>query len=172
MKTGKKIRKARSFYDMAQKELGELVGLSFDRISSYESGARNPKEKQLEEFSKALSIPMEYFTDHKIESVEDAFMIFFELEELYGLSIDLVKTSDSTDDSPQLTYALTTKNPVFSLYFEKWYEKKQELLSGEISKTDYDKWCARLKKSVEEDMQDDLHRRMIKQMEKDKKSKI
>ena len=107
MKTGKKIRKARSFYDMAQKELGELVGLSFDRISSYESGARNPKEKQLEEFSKALSIPMEYFTDHKIESVEDAFMIFFELEELYGLSIDLVKTSDSTDDSPQLTYALS-----------------------------------------------------------------
>ena len=50
-------------------------------------------------------------------------------------------------------------------------EKKQELLLGEINQTDYEKWCARLRMSMEEDSQDDLHRRMIKQIEKDKKNK-
>ena len=140
-------------------------------MSAYESGARNPKENQLLEFSKALSIPIEYFTDHKIESVEDAFMVLFELEEMFGLSVDLVKTSDSTDDNPKYTYALTTKDTTFSMYFEKWYNKKQELITGEITQPEYEKWCARLKKSVEEDMQEDLHRRMIHQIEKDKKKK-
>lgn len=171
MKIGQKLRKARSLYDMPQKLLGELVGLPRDRISAYEAGTRNPKEKQLEEFAKALSMPVEYFTDHKIETIEDAFMVLFELEEMYGLSIDLVKTIDSSDDSPEYTFALTTKNRIFSMYMEKWYEKKQELLLGEINQTDYEKWCARLRMSMEEDSQDDLHRRMIKQIEKDKKEK-
>lgn len=33
---------------------------------------------------------------------------------------------------------------------------------------DMEKWCARLRLSIEEDSQDDLHRRMVKQIEKDK----
>lgn len=47
---------------------------------------------------------------------------------------------------------------------------KKQLLNGEITQNEYDLWCARLKKSVEEDMQSDFHRKMIRQMEKDKKT--
>lgn len=171
MQTGKKIKKARELREMSQSLLGDLVGLDVGRVRTYEACIRTPKEAQLKAFADSLSIPIEYFTDHKIESVEDAFMILFELEEMYGLSVDLLKTIDSTDDSPQFTIALTSKNPLFSMYLEKWYEKKQEFISGEITQTEYEKWCARLKKSVEEDKQNDLHRRMIKQIEKDKKNK-
>ncbi len=171
MKTGKKIKKARSFYDMSQKLLGDLVGLPRDRVGAYEAGTRNPKDKQIEEFAKALSVPVEYFTDHNIESVEDAFMVLFELEETYGLSVDLVQTTDSTADNPKFTYALSTHDPLFNTYLEKWHDKKKQLLSGEITQIEYDRWCARLRLSVEEDKQDDLHRKMIRQIEKDKKDK-
>ena len=57
------------------------------------------------------------------------------------------------------------------MYLMKWHDKREELLNGAITKGEYDIWCARLKRSVEEDMQDDLHRKMIKQIEKDKKNK-
>ncbi len=168
MKTGQRIRKARSFYDMPQKLLAELVNLPKERVSAYEAGTRNPKEKQLEEFAKALSLPMDYFTDHHIESIEDAFMVLFELEETYGLSVELVKTATSTDESPKYTLALTSNNQVFSMYLKRWYDKKQQLLSGEITQVQYDRWCARLKLSIQEDDENDLHRQMIRQIEKDK----
>ena len=98
-------------------------------------------------------------------------MVFFELEETYGLSVDLVKTIDSTDENPKYTYALTTHDTLFNVYLEKWYEKKNQLLSGEISQLEYDRWCARLRLSVEEDKQNDIHRQMIRQIEKDKRDK-
>lgn len=53
----------------------------------------------------------------------------------------------------------------------KWHDKREDLLNGAITKDEYVIWCARLKRSVEEDMQDDLHKKMIKQIEKDKKNK-
>ena len=97
-------------------------------------------------------------------------MILFELEEMFGLSVQALPTTNSNGEE-KVVFALTTDNLPFNLYLEKWYLKKQQLLQGEINKNQYDIWCARLKKSVQEDMQNDLHRRMIRQIEKDKKEK-
>lgn len=170
MQIGKKIKKARELRDMSQTLLGDLVGLDAGRVRTYEACIRNPKESQLKAFADSLSIPEEYFTDHKINSLEDAFMILFELEEMFGLSVQALPTTNSNGEE-KVVFALTTDNLPFNLYLEKWYLKKQQLLQGEINKNQYDIWCARLKKSVQEDMQNDLHRRMIRQIEKDKKEK-
>ena len=170
MKTGKKIKKARILKDMSQPLLAELVGLAPDRVRAYEACTRNPKESQLKEFADSLNIPIEYFTDHRIDSLEDAFMILIELEEKFGLSIDAITTKDSSGND-KVVFALSSNDLPFNLYMEKWYFKKQQLLNGDITQSDYELWCARLKKSVEEDMQDDLQRKMIRQIEKDKKEK-
>lgn len=171
MTTGSKIKNARRLRDnMTQALLGKLSGMSGERIRSYEAGNRTPKEAQIKAIADSLSIPMEYFTDHNIQSLEDAFMVLFELEKIFGLSISTLEAKDENGNT-KTVYGLTTDDFGFNMYLIKWYEKKQQLLNGEITPDEYELWCARLKKSVEEDMQDDLHRRMIRQMEKDKKEK-
>lgn len=170
MDTGLKIKKARKLRNMTQAFLGELSGMSGERIRSYEAGNRTPKDAQIKSISDSLSIPPEYFTNHNIQTIEDAFMVLFELEELFGLSVTTLETKDSSGNS-KTVYGLTSNDFAFNMYLMKWHDKREEFLNGAITKDEYDIWCARLKRSVEEDMQDDLHRKMIKQIEKDKKNK-
>ncbi|WP_455765351.1 helix-turn-helix domain-containing protein [Gemmiger formicilis] len=44
MNIGEKIKRIRQHRRMTQKELGELVGLSANRIAQYEMGYRVPKK--------------------------------------------------------------------------------------------------------------------------------
>ena len=47
MNIGEKIKRIRQHRRMTQKELGELVGLSANRIAQYEMGYRVPKKRLL-----------------------------------------------------------------------------------------------------------------------------
>ena len=58
MNIGEKIKRIRQHRRMTQKELGELVDLSANRIAQYEMGYRVPKKPLLNQIAEALRFPM------------------------------------------------------------------------------------------------------------------
>ena len=56
MTTGEKIKRIRQHRGMTQKELGDAVGLTANRIAQYEMGYRVPKAALLEKMAEVLRI--------------------------------------------------------------------------------------------------------------------
>lgn len=159
MTIGKKIKKARNLKNMTTAELGFLTNLNADRVRAYEADMRIPKQPLLEKFAEALGFPMEYFTDHKIDSYADFFQVFFELEDNIGLTVE--PTADGK-------CVLTCNNVMFESYLRNWYEKKEDFKNGKCSKEEYDIWRARFPISVADDMHADMRNRMKNNSENDK----
>lgn len=65
---GQKIRRRRWMTDMTQKQLADAVGIKFQQIQKYETGANRVSASRLFEISQALSVPVSYF----FESIEGA----------------------------------------------------------------------------------------------------
>ena len=55
MTTGEKIKRIRLHRKMTQKELGDAVGLTANRIAQYEMGYRVPKAALLEKMAEAMN---------------------------------------------------------------------------------------------------------------------
>jgi len=60
---GQKIRRRRWMTDMTQKQLADAVGIKFQQIQKYETGANRVSASRLFEISQALSVPVSYFFD-------------------------------------------------------------------------------------------------------------
>jgi len=58
---GQKIRRRRWMTDMTQKQLADAVGIKFQQIQKYETGANRVSASRLFEISQALSVPVSYF---------------------------------------------------------------------------------------------------------------
>lgn len=58
---GKKIRYRRWMLGMSQKHLADAVGVRFQQIQKYETGANRVSASRLYILSKALSVPPAYF---------------------------------------------------------------------------------------------------------------
>ena len=58
---GKKIKVRRIQLGMSQDQLGDLVGVSFQQIQKYETGANSINVSRLFDISRALAAPMSYF---------------------------------------------------------------------------------------------------------------
>ncbi len=63
---GQKIRRRRWMTDMTQKQLADAVGIKFQQIQKYETGANRVSASRLFEISQALSVPVSFF----FESIE------------------------------------------------------------------------------------------------------
>ena len=60
---GKRIRQRRWLVGMTQQELGEKVGIKFQQIQKYETGANRVSASRLWDISQALEVPVTYFFD-------------------------------------------------------------------------------------------------------------
>jgi len=58
---GQMIRRRRWMTDMTQKQLADAVGIKFQQIQKYETGANRVSASRLFEISQALSVPVSYF---------------------------------------------------------------------------------------------------------------
>jgi transcriptional regulator with XRE-family HTH domain len=58
---GERIREARLDIKMSQKELGELLGVSFQQVQKYETGANRVSGGRFERLVTALRRPLTYF---------------------------------------------------------------------------------------------------------------
>ncbi len=60
---GKKIRQRRWLIGMTQQKLAELVGIKFQQIQKYETGANRVSASRLWDISDALGVPVAFFFD-------------------------------------------------------------------------------------------------------------
>lgn len=61
IRIGKKIRHRRWALTMSQKTLADRLGVSFQQLQKYESGANRISASRLWEAATALDVPLEYF---------------------------------------------------------------------------------------------------------------
>ncbi len=60
---GKRIRRGRRLLGLTQQQLAEAVGIRFQQIQKYESGANRVSASRLFEIAEALDVPVQYFYD-------------------------------------------------------------------------------------------------------------
>ena len=58
---GNRIRQRRTLLGMSQSALAELTGITFQQIQKYEKGANRISASRLQQASKVLGVPVEYF---------------------------------------------------------------------------------------------------------------
>lgn len=136
MTIGKKIKLARSLSGLTTKELGELIGLSNDRIRQYESDVRTPRKDKMKDFCDALDVSESFFVNHHMETKEDIIQLLFDLERRCSMEVIQI-------DEKNNTYGILFKDNIVNEGVKKWYEKRKLMKSGELSENDYALWQAK-----------------------------
>jgi transcriptional regulator with XRE-family HTH domain len=94
-RVGQRIRKIREERGLSQKELGDLVGLSADRVQKYENGYRKAKADLTEKIAEALGVSVLAIEEPTLSEQENSMYAMFELESRYGMSIERVSDGDT-----------------------------------------------------------------------------
>ncbi len=85
---GRRIREIRMEREMSQGELGELLGLTADRIQKYENGVSRPKDDMLKRIAAALDVSVFALADPVVSSYIGVMYALFEMEDLYDIYIN------------------------------------------------------------------------------------
>ena len=110
MNIGEKIKRIRQHRRMTQKELGELVDLSANRIAQYEMGYRVPKHPLLNQIAEALRVSPLALSDGGNGPANDILEQLFWLDEEQPGVIKLVPTERGT--------ARYNANPGLALHYD------------------------------------------------------
>ena len=110
MNIGEKIKRIRQHRRMTQKELGELVDLSANRIAQYEMGYRVPKKPLLNQIAEALRVSPLALSDGGNGPANDILEQLFWLDEEQPGVIKLVPTERGT--------ARYNANPDLALHYD------------------------------------------------------
>lgn len=146
---GRRIRTIRMAQGLSQGELGELVGLTADRIQKYENGARKPKSDLLKKIANALKVSSLALADPTTSSYVNAMFTLFELEENYNMKVEAI--------GHKLCLTVDAKDGLYE-YLNEWkqeYEhisKELEVVSSEKERDDilktYHLWKWTFPKSI------------------------
>ncbi|MFT6077135.1 MAG: transcriptional regulator with XRE-family HTH domain [Myxococcota bacterium] len=88
---GKKLRETRKTAGLSQEILGELVGVAFQQIQKYESGASRISASRLYEFSQLLEKPISSFYEGCVRDPDYHNIDFRSEEELLKLDAERKK---------------------------------------------------------------------------------
>ncbi len=141
MAIGDRIKRARLFRGLTQKELGRQVG--FDektadvRIAQYESGVRTPKEDLLREIAEVLDVNYRSLYEPTLYAAEDLMYTLFELDEHYD--IELHEIPDPKYPKKKHIAVQFHSNLLDSFLIE-WAKRKKDLADDTISKDEYTEW--------------------------------
>ena len=84
---GSRMRVIRQARGLTQKQLGELVGLSADRIQQYENGQRKAKKDLLWRIADALNVNVRALQDPISLDAEGVMYALFEMQRLHRLTL-------------------------------------------------------------------------------------
>ncbi len=115
-RVGNRIRAIRTEKGITQAELGDMVGLSSDRIQKYENGARKPKKDMLNKIATALKVSTLALTDPNTTSYIGAMYAFFELEEQFNMKI-----KETPASKPRSLCLSVDFGDEMYRYMEEWY---------------------------------------------------
>ena len=134
MAVGERIKRARVFRSLTQKELGLAVGFEENtadvRIAQYETGTRTPKEDMLKKIAEVLDVNYRSLYEPTLYAAEDLMYTLFELDEHYRLSIH--------DFDGKKCVALNNK--LLDDLLAEWQTRKKDLADETISKAEYMEW--------------------------------
>ena len=128
---GRRIRNIRTARKLSQAELGELIGLSADRVQKYENGIRKPKTDMLVNIANALGVSTNAITDPDTTTYVGAMYAMFEMEQLFDMKI--YKPEDNS--KPRLCFSVDFKEHMYEL-MEEWckvYMQTQSQLEAATS---------------------------------------
>ena len=94
---GTVIKARREKAGLSQKELGELIGMSQQQLSQYESGTRRPKLETVSKMAKALNMSDDEFMPAAVDCIdfseivlpEKAYALLIGMLGLYGYDLPL-----------------------------------------------------------------------------------
>ena len=140
MAIGERIRYIRNLRGMTQKRLGMAIG--FDektadvRMAQYESGARTPKEKMINDLANVLDVRPKALDLPDIDTYVGLAHTLFALEDLYGFKINTI------DGELCLTLDKTKGKTYLSMYnlFNAWRKEAEKLNRSEITEDEYNTW--------------------------------
>ena len=134
MAVGDRIKRARNFRGMTQKELGIAIGFeekSADiRIAQYESNTRTPKEELLRKIAEVLDVNYRSLYEPTLYAAEDVMYTLFELDEHYS-GTRLYEVTDTTDpDLPEKHMAVSFRYRLLDDFLKEWQLRKKQLRDG------------------------------------------
>lgn len=138
---GDRIKRARLFRGLTQKEFGRQVG--FDektadvRIAQYESGVRTPKEDMLRTMAEVLDVNYRSLYEPTLYAAEDLMFTLFELDEHYD--IELHEIPDPKYPKKK-HIAVQFHSNVLDSFLIEWLQRKKDLADDTISKDEYTEW--------------------------------
>ena len=141
MAIGDRIKRARLFRGLTQKEFGRQVG--FDektadvRIAQYESGVRTPKEDMLRTMAEVLDVNYRSLYEPTLYAAEDLMFTLFELDEHYD--IELHEIPDPKYPKKK-HIAVQFHSNVLDSFLIEWLQRKKDLADDTISKDEYTEW--------------------------------
>lgn len=146
MTVGQRIKRARKFRGITQKELGLAVGLEEKnadvRIAQYESDIRKPKEDLIHKMAKALDVNWVSLTDPSPYTAEGIMNTLFDIDEMS--SVYLYEVEEEPDPAfpyyPDKHMAVSFHYKMIDDFFREWQIRKQELANKEITKEEYMEW--------------------------------
>lgn len=65
---GFRLKALRQKSGVSQKQLGELLGISFQQVQKYESGANRMPPERIEACAKLFNVPVSYFFGSQVEA--------------------------------------------------------------------------------------------------------
>lgn len=157
MNIGEKIKRIRQHRRMTQKELGELVDLSANRIAQYEMGYRVPKKPLLNQIAEALRVSPLALSDGGNGPANDILEQLFWLDEEQPGVIKLVPTERGTaqynanpnfalhyDDNdswpPRSPVAMWFDDTILDDFLKDWATVQKKLYAEEITRAEYFEW--------------------------------
>jgi len=140
MSVGGRIRKARTFRNMSQRELGLSVGFTPGtadvRIAQYELGIRKPREALLHKIAEALDVSYGALQEPTIYAQDDIMQTLFELDDMMPVTIHQLED----DDGEGKRYAVELGGHLLDRQLREWLGRKRELDRGEITPDEYMNW--------------------------------
>ena len=123
MTVGENIRRIRKQRGLTLQQLGDEIGVSEAYIRAYESGRRNPKQKNLEAIANALHVNVETLTGADFDGVKAMHRLFQIFRQYPGELIEIKDSSEGSDGIVITFRGLT----LMSSWYERYEEYQKEI---------------------------------------------
>lgn len=144
MSIGERIKKARVFRGMTQKELGIAVGFNEKnadvRIAQYESNTRRPKDNLLYKMADVLDVGFfALYEPHQYNAESIMYSLFDQGNDPMRVQLEEVLTTNGLQ-RPQKRIAIIYNYDHMDEYLREWKLRREQVLNHTISVEEYTEW--------------------------------
>lgn len=144
MSIGERIKKARVFRGMTQKELGIAVGFNEKnadvRIAQYESNTRRPKDNLLYKMADVLDVGFFALYEPRQYNAESImYSLFDQGNDPMRVQLEEVLTTNGLEH-PQKRIAIIYNYDHMDEYLREWKLRREQVLNHTITVKEYTEW--------------------------------